>query len=378
MFGRRVVVSLRFPPQPRLLLTPFQRQPHAASCTLLNQPQRTYATPGRPRKVVGKPSKPVKRAVKRAAAKATDPDSPAKEIVKPRKRSPAAKPATAKKAVAALDETATPDEAVVKKAPKTAKKATKTAKKAPRKPKALTEEQQVAKTTRLEKSKANAALKVDKAKIKSLKVVALKPPFPPRRNAWNVFLAEAGRSAESLRGTGAQRQDRNKVMSEFTQATAAEWKQCTPALIEHYNHLAHTATDNGKAEFLRWVESHPRETIRAANSARLHLRRLTKKIYGWPQIHDERAVKQVRSPYIMFNIARNASGDFKSIAIPDRAKLIAKEWAALSEGEKNNYRALTDEDKKRHRDELQSSRSASSPSSVGIPEEVPEQAAAAA
>ncbi|TKA25947.1 hypothetical protein B0A54_17257 [Friedmanniomyces endolithicus] len=327
MFGRRVVVSLRFPPQPRLLLTPFQRQPHAASCTLLNQPQRTYATPGRPRKVVGKPSKPVKRAVKRAAAKATDPDSPAKEIVKPRKRSPAAKPATAKKAVAALDETATPDEAVVKKAPKTAKKATKTAKKAPRKPKALTEEQQVAKTTRLEKSKANAALKVDKAKIKSLKVVALKPPFPPRRNAWNVFLAEA---------------------------------------------------DNGKAEFLRWVESHPRETIRAANSARLHLRRLTKKIYGWPQIHDERAVKQVRSPYIMFNIARNASGDFKSIAIPDRAKLIAKEWAALSEGEKNNYRALTDEDKKRHRDELQSSRSASSPSSVGIPEEVPEQAAAAA
>jgi len=231
MFGRRVVVSLRIPLQPRLLLTPFRRQPHAASCALLHQTQRTYATPGRPRKVVGEPSKPVKRAVKRAAAKATDPDSPVKEIVKPRKRSPAAKPATAKKAAAASDEAATPDKAVVKKAPKTAKKAPKTAKRAPRTPKALTEEQQVAKTARLEKYKTNKALKLETAKIQSLKVLALKPPFPSRRSAYNVFLAEASKSDGGLRAKGSL-QDKNKSLGEFAQATAAEWKQCTPAVIE--------------------------------------------------------------------------------------------------------------------------------------------------
>ncbi len=43
-----------------------------------------------------------------------------------------------------------------------------------------------------------------------------------------------------------------------------------------------------------------------------------------------------------------------------------------------NYRALADEDKKRYNDEVESSRSASPPSSVGVPEELPEQAAAAA
>ncbi|KAK0272751.1 hypothetical protein LTR35_012717 [Friedmanniomyces endolithicus] len=377
MFGRRVVVSLRIPLQPRLLLTPFRRQPHAASCALLHQTQRTYATPGRPRKVVGEPSKPVKRAVKRAAAKATGPDSPVKQIVKPRKRSPTAKPATAKKAAAASDEAATPDKAEVKKAPKTAKKAPKTAKRAPRKPKALTEEQQVAKTARLEKYKTNKALKLEMAKIQSLKVVALKPPFPSRRSAYNVFLAEASKSDGSLRAKGSL-QDKNKSLGEFAQATAAEWKQCTPAVIEHYNHLAHTAVENAKAEFLRWVESQPPETIRAANLARMRLRRATKRAYQWRSIHDERAAKHSRTPYILFSIARHASGDFKSIALMDRSKLIGKEWKALSEGEKNNYRALADEDKKRYNDEVESSRSASPPSSVGVPEEVPEQAAAAA
>ncbi|KAK1811995.1 hypothetical protein LTR12_013611 [Friedmanniomyces endolithicus] len=377
MFGRRVVVSLRIPLQPRLLLTPFRRQPHAASCALLHQTQRTYATPGRPRKVVGEPSKPVKRAVKRAAAKATDPDSPVKEIVKPRKRSPAAKPATAKKAAAASDEAATPDKAVVKKAPKTAKKAPKTAKRAPRTPKALTEEQQVAKTARLENYKTNKALKLETAKIQSLKVLALKPPFPSRRSAYNVFLAEASKSDGGLRAKGSL-QDKNKSLGEFAQATAAEWKQCTPAVIEHYNHLAHTAVENAKAEFLRWVESQPPETIRAANLARMRLRRATKRAYQWRSIHDERVAKHSRTPYILFSIARHASGDFKSIALMDRSKLIGKEWKALSEGEKNNYRALADEDKKRYNDEVESSRSASPPSSVGVPEEVPEQAAAAA
>lgn len=40
------------------------------------------------------------------------------------------------------------------------------------------------------------------------------------------------------------------------------------------------------------------------------------------------------TPYIQFSVNRNASGDFRNIAVSERAKLIAKEWKALSEGEK--------------------------------------------
>jgi len=67
----------------------------------------------------------------------------------------------------------------------------------------------------------------------------------------------------------------------------------------------------------------------------MRLRRATKRAYQWRSIHDERVAKHSRTPYILFSIARHASGDFKSIALMDRSKLIGKEWKALSEGEKN-------------------------------------------
>lgn len=55
---------------------------------------------------------------------------------------------------------------------------------------------------------------------------------------------------------------------------------------------------------------------------------------AWAPIEDERAVKPAVSAYLQFSTNRHASGDFKNIALPERSKLIAKEWKALSEGEK--------------------------------------------
>ena len=54
----------------------------------------------------------------------------------------------------------------------------------------------------------------------------------------------------------------------------------------------------------------------------------------WPAIKDERLVKKPMTPYLQFSVNRRASGDFKSIKLADAQKLIAQEWHALTEGEK--------------------------------------------
>jgi len=54
----------------------------------------------------------------------------------------------------------------------------------------------------------------------------------------------------------------------------------------------------------------------------------------WPAIKDERQVKQAVPPYVQFCVSRHASGDFKHIKIPERAKLLSQEWKALSDEEK--------------------------------------------
>lgn len=45
-------------------------------------------------------------------------------------------------------------------------------------------------------------------------------------------------------------------------------------------------------------------------------------------------MKRPVSAYIQFSINRQNSGDFKNIAIAQRAKLIGQEWKALSESDK--------------------------------------------
>ncbi|KAK5120526.1 hypothetical protein LTR85_006181 [Meristemomyces frigidus] len=318
MFGRRVAVLLRFPPPARLpAASPFQGQHDVPARTLLCQSRRTYATPGRPRKAVGEPSRPVKRAVKRSAAAATDPDSPAKEKNEAKKQKAAKKEKAARKPAV--------------------KKAT------PRK--VLTEEQKAAKTAEL-----------DKSETRDLKKAALQPP--KKGTHLNAYLVFSGEKGKDLKGLGDGLASYRQKVVEHGKALGAQWKEMSAADIEHYNHLCHTSKEAAQAEYKRWVESHTPEQIQAANRARTTLRRKSKavetgkrKIGQWPAIHDERAVKRPLSAFAQFTTNRHASGDFKNITLPERSKLIAQEWKALSENEKDKYKALQAEDSKRYVDE---------------------------
>ncbi len=188
MFGRQVVSRLaRLPLYARLPFRPSQCPLEVVSTIA----QRSYASPGRPRKTVGEPSRPVKRAVKRTA-KATD-GGPAKRQVKAKKDVAAAKKKTAKAA-----------------APPASKKK--------RAPKAVTEEQ-----------KAAAKAKIAKAKDADLKKATLKPPSNRAISAYNAFMAEKRKGAPAGEMQGP---DVSQKMSAMMKELAAEWKSLSPAELE--------------------------------------------------------------------------------------------------------------------------------------------------
>jgi hypothetical protein len=188
MLGRTVGSSLtRLPIYARLPL-----RPAAVQCTLI-LPHRSYATPGRPRKTVGEPSRPVKRAVKRAA-KSTTSDDPASKQVKAKKKTAAAK-----------------------------KKPTKQAAPAKPKRKLLTPEQKEARVARREKDD-----------VKNLKKAALSPPGQKTATAWIMFIKDKlkGVAASGEEGSNQERlrQRIRPVAEQWKALSAAELEVCSTIL----------------------------------------------------------------------------------------------------------------------------------------------------
>ncbi|EUC50193.1 hypothetical protein COCMIDRAFT_82655 [Bipolaris oryzae ATCC 44560] len=252
---------------------------------------RCYATTTR----ATKPTATVKKAVKAAASEKTPPKkkaAPAKTTAKKpaakKTKKPAAKKPAAKKA-----------------APKRAKK------------KVLTEEEK------------------ERAKIRQLRAKALKEPLSQRTlSAYNLFVAELTKGKPS--GSDTQ-------VSKITSATK-EFKNLSPAQLEHYNHLANEENAKRKAEFDKWLQSYTPQEIRIANLARAQLRRrLAGKQKGHPahsaKLHDPRHVKATLNPYALFSRARHATGDFKGIPVIQASKLIGAEWKSLNESEKQKYQS---------------------------------------
>ncbi|EMD01052.1 hypothetical protein BAUCODRAFT_193877 [Baudoinia panamericana UAMH 10762] len=327
MFGRRVAVLLHTRPSANLpVTTPPPCQYELALRPSTKQTVRTYATPSRPRSVVGEPSKTIRRAVKRAAPKATSSDSPAKQKVEAKKESAAAKKKT----------TSEPNA-------KPKAKAKATAKPKPKPKKVLTDKQ-----------KAAQKVKLEKLKIVELKKAALDPPSHRfNTTAYRAFYADhvaklmkerrSEEVAQTIRGGAPMKE------------CAGLWREISAADREHWNHIAHTDRESKQAAYKRWVDAHAPEEIDAANKARAQLRRLLPKQKSkWPKLPDERRAKQPLSAFVQFTVNRNASGDFKHIALPERAKLIAEEWRGLSGGEKEKYQSLQKEDAKRYQDEYSS------------------------
>ena len=175
-------VALRFSARSRLPNV-LPRCNHAVPSPLV-LPIRTYATPGRPKSVVGEPSRPVKRAVKKAASKPRDGTSAAEKKVAAKKRKRAAKRAV------------TPEEA-----------AQKAVREAARKEKATERKAAIKKRTKLQDLKATALPDAPK-----------KTAFP---SAYLAYWAEAVKERKA-----------NQGVKERVKEAATEWKQKSAADIE--------------------------------------------------------------------------------------------------------------------------------------------------
>lgn len=182
MLGR---VLVRFPARlPRSLLQPKHGLHPNSSITL---PIRTYATPGRPKSVVGEPSRPVKRNVKKSAAKPRDGSSAAEKKVASKKRT-STRAKTPEQIAALKQKQAAKKEALAKR--KAAQKA-------------------ATKTSR------------EKEKLQELKKAALDPPKQrAAANAYITFFTEKARGHPASEG--------NKL-PERAKEIAAEWKNISAA-----------------------------------------------------------------------------------------------------------------------------------------------------
>jgi hypothetical protein len=162
---------------------------------------------GRPRKAVGEPSRPVKRAVKKAAKKpATLEDDAAAAAVAEKKR--LAKEKAKEKLAVEKARKKQKDFAAAKKAREDA----------------MTPEE-------LAKRKA----RVLKLETRELKKAALEPPFPSRANsAWNVFVCD--KSQEIKGPVDAPSGERSELikskLAEHTKKLGAAWKELPASDLE--------------------------------------------------------------------------------------------------------------------------------------------------
>lgn len=193
MLGRQVgSLLLRLPINARLVLrsAQFQCQHGFTSRLLASSAQRSFATPGRPRKAVGEPSRPVKRATKRAARSSSTGE--AGRQVREKKKGTSTRKTTAKKA--------------------TGKKTT--SKKRVRKP--LTDEQ-----------KAVREARISRAKITELKKQALSPPKEGSHITAHGMLVREKTKGMKLSGS-----NRTEAFGQVAKDASRDYKQLTPAELE--------------------------------------------------------------------------------------------------------------------------------------------------
>ena len=168
--------------------------------------------------------------------------------------------------------------------------------------------------------------RADLDKVRELKRKAMKKEVPRAglTTAYTVLQAEYLRS------------NKTHNRAEFTAAakTIAEtYKNLSASEREHYNHVANQNKVAAQEALQKWVTSLPATKIKEANDARKALTRMGVSGYQ-SRIPDSRTVKQPITPYLYFNIERQATGDFKTIPVGQAAKLIAGEWKTLPAGEK--------------------------------------------
>jgi len=217
MLGRQVTAALRRPLQARLrAIAAPPTQSSLCIRTLSYAPRLLTPTAGRPKKAVGEPSRPVKRAVKAKAKKpaTTETDAAAKKI--------------AEKEKAAKKKIAEKEKAAKKKAAELEKKKKAKAAAAKKVKPALTPE-------KIERKKAA----LQKAAVIDLKKAALEPPVRnTTQNAYHMFMKEKGAELRQRIASESGSDGKTTIttvrtqMAEFSKAISAAWKNITPAELE--------------------------------------------------------------------------------------------------------------------------------------------------
>ncbi|GAB7338902.1 hypothetical protein MBLNU457_5584t1 [Dothideomycetes sp. NU457] len=326
--------------------------------------QRSYATPGRPKKgsieESSRKSRPRKtkaatsdestkpKAVKAPKEKSTRPravKAPKEESVEAkaaRKAKDAAKKASAEQkkqqraARLAASKQKQKERVAAKKQKAKERAALKKSREKARKERAAAETKAKAKEVS-EKQKTRLKTRQAAEALKELKQAALSPPkLNPKFSAYMAFIKERMKEKS---GNNPDNKSFNTLFAE----TSAEWKQLNPAQHEHYNHLARQEIETNRQQYNDYVQQYTPDQIRVANAARSRLRKTEKKrkatAYSqWPAIEDDRQVPHPGNhPFLLFSNDRRASGDFKNIALADVSKLLGQEWKALGESEKQKY-----------------------------------------
>lgn len=207
MLGRQVGTSLlRLPRCARLPVRSINNQQchyDLAIRTIVPSAVRLYAQitpsrPGRPKKAVGEPSRPVKRAVKQAAK--SPKEDAATQKVKENKKT-----------------------VQQKKKKKTTKSAAKPKKKT------LTEDEKAKQAERLAKRKATKMKAVEAANVRELKKIALTPPHVGHHTVYSMWLKDKV-NGEKMRTSDFG--ERSRIFAEMQKQASAEFKQFTPAQLE--------------------------------------------------------------------------------------------------------------------------------------------------
>ena len=199
MLGRQATAALRRPLHARLPATAAPQTPFALAIRTFTHAPTLLDGAGRPRKAVGEPSRPVKRAVKKTAKKPPTPEEEAK--LAERKR-------VAKEKLAAAKQRQRKQDAAEKKKAKEA---------------ALTPEE-------LEKRKA----RVQKGLIRDLRKTALAPPFPTTFSAWSAFVREKGQDLKASfdPSTKFDNEAVRSTLTAHTRKVAAAYKELSAGELE--------------------------------------------------------------------------------------------------------------------------------------------------
>lgn len=203
MLGRQVTAALRRPLQARLRTVAAPQTQYTLAIRTFSHAPRLLDPVGRPRKAVGEPSRPVKRAVKKAAKKPATPEDDA-----------AAAKVAEKKALAA-EKKRLAKEREKQKTAAAAKKA---------KEAALSPEQ-------IEKKKAALV----KAEVRELRKIALDPPFPTGKfTAYGMFMKEKGKdlSARLKSESGLNQDGVKSALAEHSKHVQEAFKELPASDLE--------------------------------------------------------------------------------------------------------------------------------------------------